>query len=244
MIWRFPFEVVPATFVARPNRFLVLARLEDGREVRAHCPDPGRLRELLMPGVRLYVTPAAAPQGRRTEYDLRFVEHPEHGTLVSLDTRLPNALVAKALCAGRLTPFGLPVEMRTEVVGPIHAEGVRSRFDFLLVDERGTRTWLEVKSVTLVEGRIARFPDAPTVRGARHLRELAALAAAGVDRAALLFVIQRPDADRLMPFRARDPEFADALRLAANSGVKVYALTCELTLTHMGLGRFIPVELV
>jgi sugar fermentation stimulation protein A len=100
-----------------------------------------------------------------------------------------------------------------------------------------------VKSVTLVEDRWAQFPDAPTVRGTRHLHELGAIAAAGEERAAVLFVVQRPDADRIMPLRERDPEFADALRHAANSGVMIYALTCELSVTAMSLGRFIPVIL-
>jgi sugar fermentation stimulation protein A len=243
---RFAFEVQPATFVARPNRFLVLAKLENGQEVRVHCPDPGRLRELLCPGVRLYVSRAQASahrQARRTAYDLRFAVHPQAGTLVSLDSRLPNVFVADALQRGLLPLFGKISQVQAEVVGPSTRPGVRSRFDFLLTDDQGAQTWLEVKSVTLVEEGVARFPDAPTVRGARHLRELAEIADAGRARAALLFVVQRPDADCLMPHRLRDPEFAVALDGAANSGVGIYALTCRLTLEQMVMERLIPVKL-
>jgi sugar fermentation stimulation protein A len=243
---QFPFATLPATFVARPNRFLVIAQLESGQEVRAHCPDPGRLRELLCPGAQLYVSQASAAsrlRGRRTEYDLRFVVHPTVGTLVSLDSRLPNLFVAHALHYGLLDMFGHVQVVQAEVVGPESGHGIRSRFDFLLTDAVGNRTWLEVKSVTLVEDRVALFPDAPTVRGTRHLCELVAIAQAGHARAAVLFVVQRPDADCLKPCRLRDPEFAAALVQAANSGVNIRALTCRLTLEQIAFDRVISVDL-
>ncbi len=229
-----------------PNRFLVLARLDDGQAIRAHCPDPGRLRELLCPGARLYVSRASAisrARGRRTEYDLRIAVHPVAGTLVSLDSRLPNAFVAHALSAGLLTPYGQVRDVQAEVVGPIAAHGVRSRFDFLLTDDAGVQTWLEVKSVTLVEDRVALFPDAPAARGAWHLRELAGIPAKGGAQAAVLFVVQRPDADCPKTVPKSRPEFAAAVEFAANSGVGIHALTCRLTLEQITLERLIPVDL-
>lgn len=122
-----------------------------------------------------------------------------------------------------------------------HEGGVRSRIDFRLVDSNGRPCWVEVKSATLVEGRTARFPDAVTARGKRHVDELAALAQQG-ERAAVVFIVQRPDADRLTPQWEADPAFSQALADAINAGVECYAYTCMLTLTEVTLTRAIPVE--
>jgi sugar fermentation stimulation protein A len=238
----FDFTVQPATFVARPNRFRVEAQLEaTGQPIAAHCADPGRLRELLIPGVRLHVSPAANPN-RKTAFDLRFVEHPEHGRLISLDSRVPNALIYDALANRRLSRFNEYVDFRHEVSAPHHAgDGVRSRFDFCLADGRGRRCWIEVKSATLVEeDGIARFPDAPTERGRRHVEELADLVRSG-DHAAVVFVIQRPDAAALEPNRRTDSAFADALSAAKRVGVELIAYTCELTTRQIAIRQEVPV---
>lgn len=240
---KFEFAVEPATFLARPNRFRVDARLEaSGEQIAAHCADPGRLRELLIPGVRLHVSPASNPN-RKTAYDLRFVEHPEHGRLISLDSRVPNALIRRALSDRQLDPFLDYVKFSHEVSAPDHGGvGVRSRFDFRLTDGRGRDCWIEVKSATLVEeDGVARFPDAPTARGRRHVEELAALARAG-DRAAVIFVIQRPDAEALEPNRRTDPDFAAALAVARNAGVELYAYTCRLTPRSIDIRQEVPVR--
>ena len=163
-IW-FPFSVQRATFLNRPNRFRISAQLWDsGDIVAAHCPDPGRLRELLIPGVTVYVS-KAEQVARKTAYDLRFVEHPENGQLISLDTRLPNQLVEHMLQRQEISAFRRYTSIRREVPlpGP-SSTSVHSRIDFALTGEAGRRCWLEVKSVTLVENRRARFPDAPTAR--------------------------------------------------------------------------------
>ena len=236
----FTFTAQPATFLARPNRFRIEARLQaTGDVVAAHCADPGRLRELLIPGVTVYVSRADNP-ARKTAYDLRFVTHPENGRLVSLDSRVPNALVWEELQADRLAPFAGAQEIAREVTTPLDHDGVRSRFDFRLVDAAGTPCWIEVKSATLVEDGVARFPDAPTVRGRRHVEELTALRHAG-DRAAVLFIIQRPDAVRLEPKYDTDPEFAAALATAADAGVELYAYTCDLTPERIALRARVPV---
>ncbi len=240
----FDFTVEPARFVERPNRFLVLAELDDGRTVRAHCPDPGRLRELLIAGVRVYVSRARAGAGpRRTEYDLRFVEHPETGQLVSLDTRLPNLLVAEALRMGQLAQFCPNDGWRSEAPGPLpHSGGIHSRFDFRMDRGQGRRCWVEVKSVTLVEDGVARFPDAPTVRGQRHVDELRRIVQETQDEAAVLFVVQRPDASAVEPHWARDPAFGHALAAAEQAGVALLAYTCCMTLTRAQIDRAIPVR--
>lgn len=236
----FTFTAEPATFLRRPNRFRVEARLHASDvEVAAHCADPGRLRELLIPGTTIYVSPATNA-ARKTAYDLRFVEHPENGRLVSLDSRVPNRLIGEELEAGRLEPFAGATEIAREVTTPLVHGGVRSRFDFRLVDRDGTPCWIEVKSATLVEDGVARFPDAPTARGRRHVEELTELRRTGA-RAAVVFVIQRSDATRLEPKRDTDPAFAAALATAAEAGVELYAYVCELTPSRIDLRGQVPV---
>lgn len=246
---RFAFQTQPAIFLARPNRYVVLARLlANSVIVRAHCADPGRLAELLLPGAVVHVS-ATAKAERKTGYDLRFVNHPENGQLVSLDTRLPNAIFWEGLQAGFFAQFRGFGTVAREVPAPLdlahstvqHVRNrVHSRIDFRLVDADRRTCWVEVKSATLVEERVARFPDAVTARGRRHVEELSVLAQRG-DRAALVFIVQRPDADQLMPQWQRDPEFGAALAQAAASGVEIYAYTCNLTLTELTLARSIPV---
>ncbi len=112
---RFHFSTQPATFLARPNRFRIEAVLKhDGQTIAAHCPDPGRLLELLIPDVTVHVSPAHNPE-RKTAWDLRFVEHPAHGQLISLDSRLPNELFAEGLAAEFFAPFAGARQIEREV---------------------------------------------------------------------------------------------------------------------------------
>lgn len=244
---RFPFITEPALFVERPNRYLVVAQLQhSGETVRVHCPDPGRLRELLIPhaGVIVHVSradPLTAP-ARKTAYDLRFVEHPEAGTLISLDSRLPNALFGEGLRAGFFAPFRNFRSLEREVSVPHAGIGaVRSRIDYRLIDAAGRTCWIEVKSATLVEDGVAYFPDAVTERGRRHVEELQHLAEQG-DRAAVCFVVQRPDARCLRPQWEHDPVFSAALHHAGQAGVELYAVTVEVTLAAAELAQMIPVK--
>jgi sugar fermentation stimulation protein A len=240
----FTFASEPALFLERPNRFRVHARLaSSGVEVRAHCPNPGRLRELLLPGQSIvWVSPAQRSE-RATAWDLRFVENPITGELISLDTRLPNALAAAGLATG-FFPELWATSVQAEVVMPLldgrAHRGPRSRIDFLLNDRAGKRCWLEVKSVSLVEGTTALFPDAPTERGRRHLQELAARRAYG-ERAAVLFLIQRSDAAAVQAHAAMDPAFALAMAEAAGSGVEFYGVTTQITPAGARLAKMIPV---
>ena len=244
----FPFHLQKAIFLERPNRFRVIAHLSDsGDVVSAHCPNPGRLGELLLPGATIYISKAAttakATTERKTAYDLRLVEHPQHGQLISLDTRLPNKLFAEGLQQGFFAPFRGATFWQSEVASDIATSDakIHSRFDFRLIDAKGQPCWVEVKSVSLVENRTALFPDAPTARGRRHVEELAQLAVSGT-RAALVFLVQRADADRLKANRATDLAFAAALSNAKKAGVEIYAYTCRITLQEATLDREIPVE--
>ncbi len=235
-----PGPLEEASFLERPNRFLVLCRLRrTGDVVAAHLADPGRLKELLLPGVRLWLRAAdpvaAPPQGRpRSTAWSALVVEAEDG-LVSLHTTLPNRLARAALEAGALDELGDWALERAEV--PLG----RSRFDFLL--RRGAeRLALEVKSVSLVQVGIALFPDAVTARGARHVRELALLAGRPGWAAAILFVVQRSAARRVRAAAEIDAAFAAALAEAHAAGVRVLARRCRVSLDAVELGEAIPCE--
>lgn len=218
--------------IDRPNRFLACVDLA-GTEVRAHVADPGRLKDLLVPGAVVYVSPAAR-SGRSTAFDLRLVEGPQG--LVSVDSRVPNRLVAQALAARAWPQFAAYGSVKAE---PRTAGG---RFDFLLQGAGQPDCYIEVKGCTLVEEGIALFPDAPTERGARHVRELMELVRSG-RRAAVIFIIQRADATGFRPHEPLDPAFAAALRAAAAAGVEVYAFRCAVSLATVAILGPVPVSL-
>lgn len=224
--------LVPARFVSRPNRFVIRARC-GARVVRAASADPGRLRELLRPGATLLLRPAPAGSSRRTRYTAVLVRH--RGVWVSLVPALANAIVASALARG-----GAEGLRGFRVAGREVRHG-HSRFD-LALEGRGRRWLVEVKSATLVLSGLALFPDAPTLRGARHLRELRRHVERG-GSAAVVFVVQRSDAAALAPHTGNDPAFAEALREAARAGVKVHAYACRVTPRGAALLRRIPVRL-
>jgi sugar fermentation stimulation protein A len=239
----FPTDLCESRFVARPNRFLLHCELppraaasgadESGdRVVKAHLADPGRLKELLLPGQRVWLRPAAAPT-RKTAWSAVLVESPDGDGLVSVDTTMPNRLIHRALAAGALEEFdGWSLERAEWTHG-------RSRIDFLLA--RGEeRLALEVKSVTLVDDGVALFPDAVTARGARHVRELAELAQRDGWSAAILFVLQRPDAHRIEAAASIDPAFATALAEAKAAGVQVLGRRCHVTLQALTLAERVP----
>ena len=223
--------LIAGRFVRRDNRFRVTVEVE-GESVAAHFPNSGRLTELLTPGRRCWLAEFDNPR-RKTRFDLMLVEYA--GVLVSVDARLPNALLAESLKVGRLEPFRGYARFEREV------RLRESRLDFRLSGPAGV-CWVEVKSVTLVEDDVARFPDAPTARGARHLRELAVAASRG-EKAAIVFVIQRADARCFAPHDRADAAFGVTLREAAGAGVGVYAWTCEVGRGAITIAAQVPVDL-
>lgn len=248
----------PAVFLSRENRYLALVERE-GLVVPAHVPNSGLMSELLLPGRPVRIAPAGHP-GRKTAYDVILVEH--EGRWVSVDSRLPPRLVQEALATGILRLEGFPTELRREV-----AHG-GSRFDMAARSpaapapqgwgeqaaappapqpwgeqaSEGSLFVVEAKSVNLVEAGRAFFPDVPTARGARHCRHLAELVSRG-GHGALVFVIQREDADLFSPHAAVDPDFARALAEARAAGVLVRALRCRVDETAIVPVGEIPVEL-
>lgn len=190
----------------------------DGKPEMAHVPNSGRLREILIPGNPVLLSPAANPE-RKTRYTFKAVKH--EGIWISIDSTAVNDVIEDSLKKGKLSQFGAIKELRREAV----YKG--SRFDFRILEENGRECFLEVKSVTLVKDRIAMFPDAPTQRGRKHLMELIDAVKNG-HRAMVVFCIQRPDADAFRPYDENDPAFGKALREAKNNGVEVYAYKCNV----------------
>ena len=215
----------------RPNRFLGIVELETGEMIRSFVADPGRLTELLFPGAEVYVS-HAAKEGRKTQYDLTLVKN--GGSLVSVDSRVPNKLVKKALSAGILNPFKEYDQIRTEPVVK------KSRLDFLLTGKDLIPCYLEVKSCTLVMENIAMFPDAPTVRGARHLGELIELKKEGF-RSCVVFIIQHPGAELFSPNKKTDPLFTREFYRALENGVEVYPYKCTINTEAISLNEIVPI---
>jgi sugar fermentation stimulation protein A len=224
-------DLVEARFLSRDNRFRVTVEADEG-PVWAHLPNSGRLEELLVPGRRVLLVRRSAPH-RKTQYDLSLVWLA--GQWVSVDARLPNELVEEALHAGRLAPFAGYQDVSREVVFG------RSRLDLLLEARGRPACLIEVKSVTLVIDGLACFPDAVTLRGRRHLRELATATERGY-RAAAVFVVQRGDAVGLRPHDESDPDFGRVLRDVASRGVEIYAHACRVEPGRVEITHSLPVH--
>ena len=252
-----------ARFLTRLNRFAALVSL-NGHEVTVHVANSGRMRELLQPGNTCYLTHHPGDH-RKTAYDLTLVaidrntgnaiteEQTDYATqststpdtssqqkgpghvLVSADSRVPNALVWETWRDDALPHFTGYTDGRREVA--FHD----SRLDMMLEGPTG-QCYIEMKSVTLVVDGIARFPDAPTERGRKHVATLMKAVEDG-HRAAAVFVIQRDDATGLTPYDANDPEFGTALREAVSAGVEAYAFTCTLTRQEITISGEVPVLL-
>ena len=221
------------TFLSRPNRFVAQVAL-DGRTETCHVKNTGRCRELLIPGCRVYLTRSDNP-ARKTKYDLIAVEKETvHGPLlINMDAQAPNHVFEAWARADRFRP-GLTLLRPETVYGA-------SRFDFYWETDTD-RGFVEVKGVTLEEDGVARFPDAPTLRGVKHLEELIAARQAGY-QAALCFIVQFSGAKYVTPNDTTHPQFGQALRRAAAAGVEVFALGCAVTPDTLTAEEFVPVRL-
>jgi len=223
-------DLVEGIFLERVNRFL--ARVEvDGREVGVHVANSGRMKELFVPGWRVLVRPVSGDH-RKTKFDLVLVDMGD--ALASADAQMPNPLLAEGVANGHLQQFAGYTDMRREVIFG------DSRLDLMLEGPSG-RCYIEAKSVTLVTNGVGLFPDAPTIRGAKHLRTLETVLEAG-HRAAVVFVVQRPDASAFATSDPSDPDLADALRSVVAAGVEAYAYNCEVTERSIRLDQALPIR--
>lgn len=204
-------NITKGIFLDRPNRFIAHVEL-DGRRETVHVKNTGRCRELLLPGAEVWLT-APGTEGRKTKYDLVTVQK-ENGLLVNIDSQAPNMVVREWL-----------VRQEYDVIIPEYTYG-ESRIDFYL--ERGKeRTLMEVKGCTLEINGTGYFPDAPTDRGVKHLRELAKAVKDGY-RAALAFAIQMDGITEVRANIQTHPEFGTAMEEAAAAGVEILFLPCHV----------------
>ncbi len=220
-------HVISGRFVARPNRFVARVETAAGEET-VHVKNTGRCRELLIPGVTVYLSRSGNP-ARKTAFDLIAVE--KGNRLINLDAQAPNQVFAEWAASGGFLPEVTALR-REYVYGD-------SRLDFCLETPEG-RHLVEVKGVTLEEGGRAFFPDAPTQRGVRHIRELIRAAEKGLD-ATLFFVVQMNDIASVSPNDRTHPAFGEALREAAAAGVRICAGTCRVGPDRLELDRPVPV---
>ncbi len=223
-------DLVEGIFLERVNRFLAMVEV-DGKKVGVHVANSGRMKELFVPGWRVLVRPVAG-EHRKTKFDLVLVDM---GTaLACADSRAPNALVAEGVETGHLRQFADYPDVRRELTFG------DSRLDLMLEGPKG-RCYIEAKSVTLVKNSVGLFPDAPTVRGAKHLRTLETVIEAG-HRAAVIFVVQRPDASAFATSDPSDPVLAAALISAVAAGVEAYAYNCVVTEREIRLDQSLPIR--
>ena len=228
-------DLVEGLFLERLNRFAALVEVA-GEAVMCHVANSGRMRELLVPGYRVLLKPCTG-EHRKTQFDLALVELGSGlgSSLSSADARLPNALVAEALEMGCLPQFQEYPQVRREVTFG------ESRLD-LLLEGRAGRCYIETKSVTLVVDGVGLFPDAPTIRGAKHMGSLAQAVAAG-HRAAAIFVVQRDDVSAFATNDEADPAFGTAFREALAAGVEAFAYSCRVSERAICLSYPLPIQL-
>ncbi|MGK8232956.1 DNA/RNA nuclease SfsA [Roseovarius sp. MS2] len=230
---RFQTPLVQAVLLRRYKRFLADIRLMDGREVTAHCANPGSMMGLADPGATIWVEPNDDPR-KKLKFGWRLLER-SGGDFVCVDTGLANRIVRTALEARRI-----PELAGYDRVRPEQAYGTASRVDFLLSGAGLPDAYVEVKSVTLSRTPgLAEFPDSVTARGARHLGDLAEMARAG-HRAVLFYLVQRSDAQAVTVAQDIDPTYANALQHARAAGVTVLSYRANITPQEITIGHGLP----
>lgn len=222
-------DIVRAKFIKRLNRFVAELELND-EKILCHVKNTGRCKELLVEGVTVYLEKAANP-GRKYKYSLISVQKGER--LINMDSSAPNKAVREWLEKGEYFK-------NITCIKPESTFG-KSRLDFYF-EYNGKRAYAEVKGVTLEKDNVVSFPDAPTQRGVKHIRELCECLKEGYE-AYIIFVVQMKNASYFEPNADNDPDFAAALKSAAEKGVKVLCFECEVTKTEMNITKQVRVQL-
>lgn len=231
---RFQTELVPARLIRRYKRFLADCRLQDGRDVVAHCANPGSMMGLAEPGQQVWLEPNNDPR-KKLKFGWRLVDH-ENGHFTGVDTGIPNRMIRAALDARQIAAFAAYDTVRPEV-----KYGDKSRIDFLLQTDGLPDVYVEVKSVTLSrQAGLVEFPDSVTARGAKHLDELARMVGDG-HRAVMLYLVQRTDCSKLSLARDIDPAYAAAYEAARAKGVETLCFGTDIT--PQGIHLAAPLEI-
>ena len=229
---RFETPLIPARLIRRYKRFLADCRLEDGREVTAHCANPGSMMGLADEGMKIWLEPNDDPK-KKLKYGWRLVDH-ENGHFTGVDTSVPNRALKAALEGGEIAALAAYKTVRPEV-----KYGGNSRIDFLLTQEGLPDCYVEVKSVTLSRTPgVAEFPDSVTARGTKHLGELAAMAAQG-HRAVMLYLVQRTDCECFTLAADIDPAYSAAFEEAYAKGVERLVYGTRITPEGVDIGQTI-----
>ena len=226
--------LVGGTLVRRYQRFRADVMLADGTTVTAHCPNTGSMTDCCEPGRPVYLSVNDNPR-RKLAYTWELIQMPD--SLVGVNTLVPNRLVRHAVQTGQVPELadyaGIQAEVRI---------GNNSRVDLVLQDDQRGPCYVEVKNCTMVRDGRARFPDAVTARGLKHLRELTALVAEG-RRCVMFYFVQRMDATAFQPADAIDPAYGQALRSAVRHGVEILAYDVHIDLREIRLNRRLPCRL-
>ena len=227
-------RIKEGVFLSRPNRFIAYVMV-DGREEKCHVKNTGRCRELLVPGCKVYLEESENPN-RSTRFDLIATEKKvgDSSILINMDSQAPNSVVEEWLRKGEL--FGEKIEVKREVT---YSD---SRFDFSITDESGRITFLEVKGCTLEKNGVVMFPDAPTERGVKHVKELIKAKKEGYG-AYILILVQMCGVKYFVPNWDTHPAFGEALREAERNGVVILCYDSIVTLDSITLFKSVPVVL-
>ena len=229
-------KIVSARFLSRPNRFVAIVNY-NGNEISVHVKNTGRCRELLVPDSVVYLEDFSYRQGKRKLlYDLVAVRKGD--LLINMDSQAPNKVAREALENGSIKLSGMS---KLTIIRPEKVYG-DSRFDFYIEDKNGEKGFVEVKGVTLENDGITSFPDAPTDRGVKHIKELVKAMENGY-HSYVLFVIQMSGIKLFTPNDATHREFGDALRYAAEKGVQILAYECAVTPDRLEMTKTVPIEL-
>ena len=227
-------ELVGGILVKRYKRFLADVKLDNGTLVTAHCPNTGRMQGCSEPGRPVYLSRHDSPK-RKLKYTWELIKMP--GSLVGINTLVPNRLVFQAAQAGLIPELG----GYNAAVREVSIES-GSRIDLLLCNGQKDRCYVEIKNCTLVEDGTALFPDAVTARGLKHLKELETLVKAGC-RCVMFYFIQRMDARIFRPADGIDADYGRGLRRAVDRGIEMLAYDVSIDLSGIRLNRKIPCAL-
>ena len=230
---KFPHPLVPARLLRRYKRFLADVELADGRTVTVHCPNPGAMLGLDMPGSEIWLSPAASP-GRKLRHSWELIRVGDG--LVGINTGHPNALAEEAIRQDRIRELAGYERWRREV-----NYGVNSRIDILCERDGAPPCYVEVKNVHLKRSDAAEFPDCVTARGTKHLRELTAMVADG-HRAVMLYIVQRADCRRFAIAADIDPAYAAGLKRAMQAGVEAICYSCRIEVTGISVAEPLPID--